>query len=77
MLLAYHNLPEETARRIKDGWYHTGDVCRRDADGFYYFIGRTDDMFVSGGENIFPIEIEIAARTPSGGASGAGAAVRT
>ena len=58
VLLAYHNLPEETARRIKDGWYYTGDICRRDANGFYYFIGRTDDMFVSGGENIFPIEIE-------------------
>lgn len=58
ILLGYHNLPEETALRIRDGWYHTGDVCRRDGDGFYYFIGRTDDMFVSGGENIFPIEIE-------------------
>ncbi len=58
ILLGYHNLPEETALRIRDGWYHTGDVCRRDEDGFYYFIGRTDDMFVSGGENIFPIEIE-------------------
>ena len=58
VLLAYHNLPEETARRIRDGWYFTGDICRRDADGFYYFVGRTDDMFVSGGENIFPIELE-------------------
>jgi len=58
ILLGYHNLPDETARRIRDGWYHTGDVCRRDADGFYYFIGRTDDMFVCGGENIFPIEVE-------------------
>jgi acyl-CoA synthetase (AMP-forming)/AMP-acid ligase II len=58
ILLAYHNLPEETAKRIRDGWYHTGDVCRRDADGFYYFVGRTDDMFVCGGENIFPIEVE-------------------
>ncbi len=58
ILLGYHNLPEETALRIRNGWYHTGDVCRRDADGFYYFIGRTDDMFISGGENIFPIEIE-------------------
>jgi acyl-CoA synthetase (AMP-forming)/AMP-acid ligase II len=45
----------ETATR----WLvHTGDVCRRDAEGFYYFVGRTDDMFVSGGENIFPGEIE-------------------
>jgi long-chain acyl-CoA synthetase len=58
VLLAYHNLPEETARRIRDGWYYTGDICRRDRDGFYYFVGRTDDMFVCGGENIFPIEVE-------------------
>ena len=58
LLLGYHNLPEETARRLQEGWYYTGDVCRRDADGFYYFVGRTDDMFVSGGENIFPIEVE-------------------
>jgi long-chain acyl-CoA synthetase len=58
ILLAYHNLPDETAKRIRDGWYYTGDICRRDADGFYYFVGRTDDMFVCGGENIFPIEVE-------------------
>jgi long-chain acyl-CoA synthetase len=58
VLLAYHNLPEESAKRIRDGWYHTGDICRRDAEGFYYFVGRTDDMFVSGGENIFPIEVQ-------------------
>ncbi len=58
VLLAYHNLPEESARRIRDGWYYTGDICRRDADGFYYYVGRIDDMFVSGGENIFPIEVE-------------------
>ncbi len=58
VLLAYHNLPDETAERIRDGWYYTGDICRRDKDGFYYFVGRTDDMFVCGGENIFPIEVE-------------------
>ena len=58
VLLGYHNLAEETAKRVRDGWYYTGDVCRRDADGFYYFVGRTDDMFVCGGENIFPIEVE-------------------
>lgn len=58
ILAGYYNLPEETAKRIRDGWYHTGDVCRRDAEGFYYFVGRTDDMFVCGGENIFPIEVE-------------------
>jgi len=58
ILLGYHNLPEETAKRLRDGWYYTGDICRRDPDGFYYFVGRTDDMFVSGGENIFPGEVE-------------------
>jgi acyl-CoA synthetase (AMP-forming)/AMP-acid ligase II len=57
-LLGYHNLPGETAKRLRDGWYYTGDVCRRDRDGFYWFVGRTDDMFVSGGENIFPGEVE-------------------
>jgi long-chain acyl-CoA synthetase len=41
-----------------DGFYVTGDVFRRDADGFYYFVGRTDDMFVSGGENIYPADVE-------------------
>ena len=50
-------MPDETAKRIRDGWYYSGDICRRDADGFYWFVGRTDDMFVCGGENIFPIEI--------------------
>ena len=58
ILVAYHNLPTETAKRVQGGWYHTGDVCRRDDDGFYYFVGRTDDMFVCGGENVYPIEVE-------------------
>jgi len=58
ILLAYHNLPEESATRLRNGWYHTGDICRRDREGFYYFVGRTDDMFVCGGENIFPVEVE-------------------
>jgi len=58
VMAAYHNLPEETARRLKDGWFDTNDVCRRDADGFYYFVGRTDDMFVCGGENVYPGDVE-------------------
>src|SRR5262249_41202018 len=41
-----------------DGFYITGDVFRRDAEGFHYFIGRSDDMFVSGGENIYPADVE-------------------
>jgi long-chain acyl-CoA synthetase len=58
ILLGYHNLPGETAKRLREGWYYTGDVCRRDRDGYYWFVGRTDDMFVSGGENIYPGEVE-------------------
>lgn len=58
VLAGYHNLPEETAKRLRDGWYYTGDICRRDAEGFYYFVGRTDDMFVTGGENVYPAEVE-------------------
>lgn len=54
----YLNLPEETAKRIKDGWYDTGDVMRRDEGGFFYFVGRADDMFVCGGENVYPGEVE-------------------
>jgi acyl-CoA synthetase (AMP-forming)/AMP-acid ligase II len=41
-----------------DGYYITGDVFRRDENGFHYFVGRTDDMFVSGGENIYPADVE-------------------
>ncbi len=56
----YLNLPAKTAEAISaDGFYHTGDVLRRDADGFYFFVGRRDDMFVCGGENIYPGEVEL------------------
>lgn len=58
MMLGYHNMPEETARRLKDGWFDTGDILRRDAAGWYFFVGREDDMFVSGGNNIYPGEVE-------------------
>ena len=54
----YLNLPEETAKRFAEGWYNTGDVMRKDSQGFYYFVGRVDDMFVCGGENIYPGEVE-------------------
>ena len=57
VMLGYHNLPAETARRLHDGWLDTGDICRRDADGFYYFVGRDDDMFVCGGENVYPGDV--------------------
>ncbi len=54
----YLNLPEATAERLVDGWYQTGDILRKDATGFFHFVGRADDMFVCGGENIYPGDIE-------------------
>jgi long-chain acyl-CoA synthetase len=59
LMTRYHKLPEATARAMTpDGYYRTGDVFRRDADGFFFFVGRVDDMFVCGGENIYPGEVE-------------------
>jgi acyl-CoA synthetase (AMP-forming)/AMP-acid ligase II len=59
LMPGYLNLPQKTAEVMTaDGYYVTGDVMRRDADGFYYFVGRADDMFVCGGENIYPGEVE-------------------
>jgi len=58
VLAGYHNLPEKSAQVLHDGWYTSGDVMRRDEQGFYYFIGRADDMFVCSGENIYPVEVE-------------------
>jgi fatty-acyl-CoA synthase len=54
----YGNDPAETEKKIKDGWLYTGDLFSRDAEGFYDFRGRVDDMIVSGGENIYPREVE-------------------
>lgn len=54
----YLNLPEKNAEVLHDGWYISGDVFRRDDQGFYYFVGRADDMFVCSGENIYPGEVE-------------------
>lgn len=62
----YRNLPDVTAKRLKDGWYHTGDVFMRDEDGFYFFVGRKDDTFVCNGENIHPVDVErVLERHPS------------
>ncbi len=57
MLEYYHN-PEATAETLKDGWLYTGDMARQDDDGFYYLVDRKKDVIVSGGENIYPVEIE-------------------
>ena len=58
VMLGYHNRPDVPSPIAPDGFYVTGDVFRRDQDGFHYFVGRTDDMFVSGGENIYPADVE-------------------
>ena len=58
-MTGYLNLPEMTRIRLShEGWYDTGDIMRRDHDGFYHFVGRADDMFVCGGENVYPGEVE-------------------
>ena len=58
LMNGYHNRPDVAPPLTADGFYITGDVFRRDAEGFHYFVGRTDDMFVSGGENIYPADVE-------------------
>ncbi|MBF5057456.1 acyl-CoA synthetase [Alcanivorax sp. 521-1] len=55
----YWNRPDATAEAIRaDGWLHSGDVARRDADGYYYIVDRWKDMYISGGENVYPAEVE-------------------
>ena len=55
----YWNQPDATAATIdNDGWLHTGDLARCDEDGFYYIAGRSKDMFISGGVNVYPAEVE-------------------
>jgi 2-furoate---CoA ligase len=61
----YWNRPEADAKAIRGGWYHTGDVGRLDEDGELWIDGRVDDMIVSGGENVHPLEVEdVLARHP-------------
>ena len=54
----YWGLPDETAQTFRDGWLHTGDVAREDADGFWFIVDRIKDMIVTGGFNVFPREVE-------------------
>ncbi len=54
----YWNRPDADAKAIRDGWYRTGDVGRIDEDGDLWVVGRVDDMIVSGGENVHPLEVE-------------------
>lgn len=54
----YYNNPSATAQTIKDGWLYSGDIAKKDEDGFLYILDRKKDMIISGGENIYPAEVE-------------------
>jgi fatty-acyl-CoA synthase len=58
MFSGYFGDPRATAEAVRDGWFHTGDLARRDGDGFFFIVDRKKDMFVSGGENVYPAEVE-------------------
>jgi acyl-CoA synthetase (AMP-forming)/AMP-acid ligase II len=62
----YYKNPEKTAEVLKGGWLHTGDMARQDEEGFIYIVDRKKDVVITGGENIFPVEVEdILRRHPS------------
>ncbi|NIJ10424.1 fatty-acyl-CoA synthase [Saccharomonospora amisosensis] len=54
----YWRNPEATEQAFEDGWLHSGDVGRQDEDGFFYIVDRVKDMYISGGENVYPAEVE-------------------
>jgi fatty-acyl-CoA synthase len=54
----YWNNPQATAEALRDGWFHTGDLGRRDAEGFIYIVGRKNDLIICAGENIYAAEVE-------------------
>ena len=57
-LRGYFERPDATAEVLRDGWLYTGDLARADEDGFFTIVGRRKEMFISGGENVFPVEVE-------------------
>ncbi|MCX2180666.1 long-chain fatty acid--CoA ligase [Streptomyces sp. SKN60] len=58
VMKGYHGRPDATAEVIRDGWFRTGDLARRDADGWYYIVDRAKDLIIRGGFNVYPREIE-------------------
>ena len=58
VMKGYWNNPEATAEAVRDGWMHTGDAAYQDADGYFFIYDRVKDMIVTGGENVYPAEVE-------------------
>ncbi len=58
VMQGYFGNPEETARAMEGGWFHSGDLLREDEEGFLYVVDRKKDMIISGGENVYPAEVE-------------------
>ncbi|MDF2681805.1 MAG: O-succinylbenzoate-CoA ligase [Brevibacillus sp.] len=58
VMKGYWNKPEESEAALKDGWFHTGDLARIDDEGFLYIVDRKKDMIITGGENVYPVEVE-------------------
>jgi long-chain acyl-CoA synthetase len=58
MMAGYWQMPEQTAKKLRNGWLHTGDLGRLDEDGYVYMVERKDDLIISGGVNVYPREVE-------------------
>lgn len=58
VMKGYYKMPEETAATIRDGWLYTGDLARRDEEGYFYIVDRKNDMVIVGGYNVYPREVE-------------------
>jgi len=58
IMAEYYRNPERTAQAMRNGWFHSGDLVRQDDEGYVYVVDRKTDMIVSGGENIYPAEVE-------------------
>jgi len=58
LMQEYYKKPEETIEAFKGGWFHTGDMAKKDEEGYFYLVDRKGDKIISGGENVYPAEVE-------------------
>ena len=58
VMIEYYRNPEETAKTVRGGWLYTGDMAKKDKDGFIYLVDRKKDVIITGGENLYPVQIE-------------------